>query len=39
MRGTREIINEDTEGPCAFGQGQTVAWVRLCPCGDDKDGL
>ncbi len=38
-RGAEEIINEDTEGSCARGEGQTLAWVRLCPCGDTKDGL
>ena len=37
MRGAEEIINEDTEGSC--GQGQSLAWMRLCPCADGKDGL
>lgn len=29
VRGAEEIINEDTEGSCAFGQGQSLAWMRI----------
>lgn len=39
MRGAGKIINEDREGNCAFGQGQSLTWMRLCPCGYNKDGL
>lgn len=39
VRGAEEIISGCIEGSCAFGQGQSLAWRRLCPCGDNKDGL
>lgn len=39
LRGTGQIINEDTEGSAAPGQGQRLACMRLCPCGGGKDGL
>lgn len=39
VRGAEEIISEYIEGSCVFRQGQSLAWMRLCPCGDNKDGL
>lgn len=37
--GAEEIISEDFQGSCVFGQGQSLAWMRVCPCGDNRDGL
>lgn len=39
VRGAEEIIGEDIHGCCVFGQGQSLAWMRLCPCGANRDGL
>ena len=39
LRRTGQIINEDTEGSAAPGQGQRIAWIWLCPCGGCKGGL
>lgn len=40
VRGAEEIINEDTESSCAFGQGhRSPALAGLCPCGGGKGGL